>query len=386
MRIFLTVLDSLGVGELPDADLYGDKGSNTLKSIYKSEKFNAPNLTNLGLFNVDGTPDDLKSESPIAAYCRLAEASAGKDTVTGHWEMCQIISDKPFPTYPNGFPKEIIEKFEDLTGTETICNLPYSGTEVIKDYGEESIKNNKLIVYTSADSVFQIAAHEDYVPLEKLYSYCEIAREILSGEHGVGRVIARPFNGPIGDFKRTSNRHDYSLMPPRSTLDLLKKNGKDVISVGKIKDIFAGKGITKAYPGATNPVAMESLMQVLDEEFDGLCFTNLVDFDAVFGHRNNIDGYAEAVSEFDKFMNAVYSKLKDDDIFILTSDHGCDPATPSTDHSREYTFALFFGKKIKPINLGTLSSFADLGKTISGFLGIENDLEGTDHSAKLLSK
>jgi phosphopentomutase len=313
------------------------------------------------------------------------EASAGKDTVTGHWEMCQVISERPFPTYPEGFPQEVINEFEKLTGMKTLCNRPYSGTEVIKDYGEESIRDNKLIIYTSADSVFQIAAHEDYVPISKLYEYCEIARKMLKGEHGVGRVIARPFNGEIGNFKRTSNRHDYSLVPPQTTLDVLKENGKDVISVGKIKDIFAGSGITESYPGATNPVAMASLEDVLKKDFDGLCFTNLVDFDAVYGHRNNIDGYAKAVSDFDIFMNTVYENLRDDDIFIITSDHGCDPATPSTDHSREHTFGLFYGKKVNPVNMGTLSSFASLGKTICSLLGVENNLPGEDLSKFFLN-
>jgi len=383
MRIFLTVLDSLGIGELPDADLYGDKGSNTLKAIYNSPEFNAPTMTDMGLFNIVGTPDRAV-KNPTAAYCRLSEASAGKDTVTGHWEMCQIISNRPFPTYPNGFPKETIDEFEKQTGKKTICNLPYSGTEVINDYGEESIRDGKLIVYTSADSVFQIAAHEEYVPIKELYKYCEIARNILCGEHAVGRVIARPFIGTPGDFKRTANRHDYSLEPPTCTLDVLKNAGKDVISVGKIKDIFAGKGITEAYPGATNTVAMDSLSKVLDMDFDGLCFTNLVDFDAVYGHRNNIDGYAKAVSDFDVFLKESIEKLRDDDVFILTSDHGCDPSTPSTDHSREYTFGLFYGKNIESCDLGTLSAFASLGKTICSLLGVENSLEGKDLSNLIL--
>ena len=375
MRIFLTVLDSLGIGELPDASLYGDAGSDTLKSIYKSKDFYAPNLTRMGLFNVEGTPD-VSSQNPTAAYCRFKEASAGKDTVTGHWEMCQIISTKPFPTYPNGFPKDVIDEFEKRTGKKTLCNLPYSGTEVIKDYGEESIKTDKLIVYTSADSVFQIAAHEDYVPISDLYKYCEIAREMLVGEHAVGRVIARPFNGEIGNFKRTANRHDYALEPSTSTLDVLKNKGFDVISIGKIKDIFAQKGITQAFPGATNPLALDSLEKVLSMDFNGLCFTNLVDFDAVYGHRNDIDGYAKAVSEFDVFLGKAINQLRDDDIFILTSDHGCDPATPSTDHSREYTFGLFYGKNINPVDLGTSLSFADIGKTICDLLGVEDNLDG----------
>jgi phosphopentomutase len=385
MRVFLTVLDSLGIGELPDAHLYGDEGSNTLKAIYSSSFLHVPNLRQMGLFNIEGAPDN-GVDKPSAAFCRMIEKSKGKDTVTGHWEMCQIISEKPFPTYPNGFPREIIETFENLTGKKTLCNLPYSGTEVIKDYGEESIKDNKLIVYTSADSVFQIAAHEDYVPVQDLYKYCEIARNMLSGNHAVGRVIARPFNGPVGDFKRTSNRHDYSLTPPQNTLNILKDSGKDVISIGKIKDIFAGVGITKSLPGSNNSDAFASLTEMLDNDFNGLCFANFVDFDAVFGHRNNIDGYAKAVSEFDSFLNTVFSKLREDDIFILTSDHGCDPSTASTDHSREYAFSLFYGKKIIPSNLGTFTSFADLGKTICGFLDIKNDLTGIDHSYKILKK
>ncbi len=383
MRIFLTVLDSLGIGELPDAENYGDKGSNTLKAIYNSPEFNAPTMTEMGLFNIVGTPDK-GVENPTASYCRLSESSAGKDTVTGHWEMCQVVSDRPFPTYPNGFPKKIIDEFEKQTGKKTICNLPYSGTEVINDYGEESIRDGKLIVYTSADSVFQIAAHEEYVPIEELYRYCEIARKILCGEHAVGRVIARPFIGTAGNFKRTANRHDYSLEPPTSTLDVLKAAGKDVISIGKIKDIFAGKGITESYPGATNTVAMESLSKVLDMDFDGLCFTNLVDFDAVYGHRNNIDGYAKAVSDFDVFLKDSIKKLRDTDVFILTSDHGCDPATPSTDHSREYTFAIIYGKNIVPCDLGSVSSFACLGKTICSLLEVENNLLGEDLSSMFL--
>ena len=375
-RVFLIVLDSVGIGEMPDAHLWGDEGSNTVGAIRNHPNFNCPNLTKLGLFNIDTVGGG--AEAPEGSFARMHEASKGKDTTIGHWEIAGIYSPRPLPTYPEGFPKEVIEEFENRTGKGTLCNLPYSGTDVIRDFGEEHLKSGDLIVYTSADSVFQIAAHEDYVPLSDLYKYCEIAREMLKGEHAVGRVIARPFKGEANNFYRTSNRHDYAIEPPKNTLDYIKAAGKDVISVGKIKDIFASKGITEAYPGSTNPVAMESLSEVLKKDFNGLCFTNLVDFDSVFGHRNNIDGYAQAVSEFDAYLKNIYKTLREDDVFIITSDHGCDPATPSTDHSREYTFGLFYGKNIKPVDFGTIASFASIGKTILSMLGIENDLPGDD--------
>ncbi len=377
MRVFLIVLDSFGIGELPDAAAYGDAGSNTLKSVSKSEKFKLPNLAKTGLFNIDGVdflPDD---PAPTAAFGRCMEKSKGKDTTTGHWEICGLVSEKPMPTYPCGFPDEVIAEFEKQTGRKTLCNKPYSGTEVIKDYGAEHMETGALIVYTSADSVFQIAAHEDVVSVEQLYEYCRIARKILTGEHGVGRVIARPFIGEAGNFTRTAKRHDFSLEPPKDTLlDILKNNGKDVIAVGKISDIFGGKGVTEKITTVGNTDGTEKTLALAGRNFDGLCFVNLVDFDMLYGHRNDVDGYAAALAEFDNWLPSFTEKLGKDDILMITSDHGCDPATPSTDHSREYTFIIAYGKKIKPVNLGTLESFADIGKTIADIFGIDAQIEG----------
>jgi phosphopentomutase len=308
----------------------------------------------------------------------LAEKSKGKDTTTGHWEIAGVISSKAFPTYPNGFPKEIIDEFEQRTGRKTLCNLPYSGTEVILEYGKEHMDTGALIVYTSADSVFQIAAHEDVVPVEDLYKYCEIAREILQGEHGVGRVIARPFIGDHPNFTRTSNRHDYSLAPPKTMLDQLVEAGIEVLGVGKIYDIFAGKGLTDTVRTNNNQEGIERLIERTARDFNGLCFINLVDFDMVYGHRNDIDGYAKALSEFDSQLPRILDSLRDDDILIITADHGCDPSTPSTDHSREYVPMLAYGKKIKKgINLGTRESFADIAATILEYFNLDQDIAGT---------
>lgn len=386
MRVFLIVLDSFGIGELPDAADYGDAGSNTLRSVSRSEKFRLPNLAKTGLFNIDGV-DFLKSDpAPTAAFGRCREKSRGKDTTTGHWEICGLVSEKPMPTYPNGFSDEVIAEFERQTGRKTLCNKPYSGTEVIKDYGAEHMKTGALIVYTSADSVFQIAAHEDVVPAEQLYKYCRIARKILIGEHGVGRVIARPFIGEASNFTRTAKRHDFSLEPPRDTLlDILKNNGRDVIAVGKISDIFAGKGVTEKIATDGNTDGMEKTLALADRNFDGLCFVNLVDFDMLYGHRNDVDGYAAALGEFDKWLPSFTERLGEDDILIITSDHGCDPATPSTDHSREYTFIIAYGKKIKPVNLGTRESFADIGKTIADIFGIDAQIAGKSFLEEILS-
>lgn len=368
-RLFLIVLDSFGIGEEPDAHLWHDEGSNTLGAIRDHEKFNCPNLKKLGLFNIDGVGGGV--DKPLAAHARLQESSMGKDTTIGHWEIAGIISPEPLPTYPNGFPKEVVEEFEKRTGRKTLCNLPYSGTEVIKDYGEESIKTGALIIYTSADSVFQIAAHEDYVPIEELYRYCEIARDLLQGKHGVGRVIARPFEGEY-PFKRTARRHDYSLVPPKTTmLDLLKNSGYDVISVGKIYDIFAGKSITESNRTSSNADGMQKTDAVFERDFNGLCFTNLVDFDMLYGHRNDIAGYANAATEFDKWLGVFLPKLKEDDLLIITADHGCDPKTPSTDHSREYVPMLLYGNKIKPVNLSTRPTFADISATVLEYFGVE---------------
>ena len=369
-RVFLIVLDSLGVGELPDAKNFGDEGSNTLKAIRQDGCFKADNLKNLGLFNIDGVGGGIAN--PLGSYAKMTEKSLGKDTTTGHWEIAGLISENPMPTYPNGFPDEVIKPFESLTGKKVICNKPYSGTEVIKDYGAEHLKTNSLIVYTSADSVFQVAAHTSVVPTDELYKYCEIARKLLVGKHGVGRVIARPFTGEY-PFERTSGRHDYSIEPPKQTmLDLLYKNGKSVISVGKIADIFAGRSITEGYRTVSNADGMQKTLDLLDRDFEGLCFVNLVDFDTVYGHRNDITGYANAVSEFDKDLEKVIKKLKKDDILIITADHGCDPSTPSTDHSREYVPMLVFGAGIKSgVNLGVRKTFADVSATVLDFFGIE---------------
>lgn len=370
-RIFLIVLDSFGVGELPDAADFGDAGSNTLAALQSSGKLNCPNLERLGLFNITNCARGQYApvNAPLADHGRMAEASRGKDTTTGHWEIAGVVSERALPTYPDGFPADVIEKFEKLTGRGVLCNKPYSGTEVIKDFGEEHLKTGKLIVYTSADSVFQIAAHADIVPLKELYRYCEIAREMLVGEHGVGRVIARPF-GESYPFKRLSGRHDYSLEPPKATmLDILGERGYDTISVGKINDIFASRGVSESTPTSNNSEGMDVTMKIADRDFTGLCFINLVDFDMVYGHRNDIDGYTNAINEFDVRLGELLSKLGDDDMLIITADHGCDPATPSTDHSREYVPILILdGEKY---NRGE-SAGKQLG-TIQGFTFI-NDL------------
>lgn len=376
-RVFLIVLDSLGIGELPDAGKYGDTNSNTLKAIYKSDKFNAENLKQLGLFNIDGVDFAESFVSPLGTYGRFREASTGKDTTIGHWEISGLISKSPLPTYPNGFDNEIICEFEKRIGRKILCNKPYSGTRVIADYGEEHIKTGKPIVYTSADSVFQIAAHEDVIPLEKLYDYCRTAREILVGKHGVGRVIARPFIGENGNFTRTANRHDFSLVPPKPTLlNILHDSGFDTVAVGKISDIFADSGVSKKILTKGNTDGMAKTMDLLQKKFNGLCFVNLVDFDMLYGHRNDVDGYANAVAEFDLWLKAFTQNMNDDDILMITSDHGCDPSTPSTDHSREHTFLLMYGKAVKPHNLGTRESFADIGKTIADIFAVKNNLDG----------
>ena len=382
-RVFLIVLDSFGIGELPDADKYNDVGSNTLNSIRKSEYFNANNLINLGLFNIDGVDGAIKN--PQGAFGRIKERSNGKDTTVGHWEIAGIVSDNPLPTYPNGFPSEIISEFERLTGRKTLCNKPYSGTEVIKDYGKQHIKTGDLIVYTSQDSVFQIAAHEDVVPIETLYSYCEIARNLLKGKHGVGRVIARPFTGEY-PFIRTSNRHDYSLLPPSDTmLDYLKNNGYDVIGVGKIGDIFALKGITESYKTKDNLDGINKTIELTKKEFNGLCFVNLVDFDSKYGHRNDVDGYAKAISEFDGYLPSIINGLSENDILIITADHGCDPATISTDHSREYVPILIYGNMVSGgVNLNTMETFSNIAKTILEYFDVKNDnLSGTSFLTKI---
>lgn len=372
---------------MPDAEKYGDKGSNTLKVCSEQEEFDCPNMTKLGLFNIDGAFFKESIPSPVGAYGRLMEASNGKDTTTGHWEIMGLVSEKPFPTYPSGFPDEVLDEFKKRTGRGVLCNKPYSGTDVIRDFGKEHIESGDLIVYTSADSVFQIAAHEDIVPPEKLYEYCRIAREILCGENAVGRVIARPFEGKYPDFKRTPRRHDFSLVPPKDTvLDCLKNSGFDVIPVGKIYDIFAGKGVMEAQPTTSNADGMKKTDEWLCKNFSGLCFINLVDFDMVYGHRNDVKGYAKALTEFDKWLGSFMDRMNDDDLLFITSDHGCDPVTESTDHSREYTFILGYGKNIKSVNLGTRKSFADIGKTIADIFGVETDTCGESFKDLILTE
>ena len=370
-RVFLIVLDSFGVGELPDAASFGDEGSNTLAAVQMSDKFNCPNMARLGLFNIENCSRGkfLPAEKPLASFGRMLELSRGKDTTTGHWEIAGIVSEKPLPTYPDGFPKKLIDEFAQRCGRGVICNKPYSGTDVIRDYGEEHLATGNLIVYTSADSVFQIAAHADIVPLAELYRCCEIARELLVGEHGVGRVIARPF-GDKYPFKRLSGRHDYSLLPPKETmLERLKARGYDVISVGKINDIFASVGVTESHPTVSNSDGMDKTLAFADKDFSGLCFVNLVDFDMVYGHRNDIDGYAQALSDFDVRLGELLEKLGEDDLLIITADHGCDPSTPSTDHSREYVPVLIYRKGDENVeDLGTKQGFFFVADTVENYL------------------
>ena len=386
-RVFLIVLDSYGIGELPDAADFGDVGSNTLRSITKSKEYDTPLMKEMGLFNIDGVNYVEGVEKPIAGYGRLAEVSRGKDTTIGHWEIAGIVSERPLPTYPDGFPQDLLDEFSRRTGRGVLCNKPYSGTEVIKDFGEEHLNTGKLIVYTSADSVFQIAAHEDLIPIEELYHYCEIARELLQGEHGVGRVIARPFIGAPGNFTRTPRRHDYSLMPPKTTmLDVLKDAGYATRGVGKIYDIFAGKSISDTVRIQNNVDGMEKTIAIMDEDFKGLCFVNLVDFDMVYGHRNDIDGYAKAATVFDKQLAQLIEKMRDTDIVMITGDHGCDPGFKGTDHSREYVPFLVYGKDIKAgVNLGTRSSFADIAATIQDIFEVEQKTSGVSFKKEVMS-
>ncbi len=376
-RVFLIVLDSFGVGEMPDAAEFGDEGCNTLRSCYETGVLDVPNMARLGLFDIDGVTVGEKHGAPAGCCLRLSERSKGKDTTTGHWEIAGLVSEKPFPVFPNGFPDEIINKFERATGRKVLCNKPYSGTEVIKDYGEESVRTGALIVYTSADSVFQIAAHESVVPPEMLYEYCRIARGILVGECAVGRVIARPFEGEY-PFTRTPRRHDFSLEPPEATaLDILKEGGFDVIGVGKISDIFAEKGLTRAEREIGNARDMEITSALQKEQWRGLCFTNLVDFDMKYGHRRDPLGYANALNEFDKWLGGFIDNMRSGDVLIITADHGCDPKHKGTDHTREYIPVMICGEEIKSgVNLGTREGFCDIGATILDMFGKRVDIDG----------
>ena len=377
-RVFLIVLDSFGIGQMPDAESFGDVNVNTLAACATSDKLHIPNMLRAGLGNIDGVDCLPKTDAPMGAYARLTERSMGKDTTIGHWEIAGIVSDNPLPTYPDGFPEEVLAPFRAATGRGVLANAPWSGTAVIEKYGQQHMETGDLIVYTSADSVFQIAAHEDIVPPEQLYEYCRIARKLLQGKHGVGRVIARPFVGKPGSFKRTANRHDFSLEPPAKTLLVaLQEAGKASIGVGKIHDIFAGIGTPEHVYNQSNANGLEHTDHYAAQDWEGLCFVNLVDFDMQFGHRRDIDGYANALTEFDTWLGDFLPKLGQDDVVMITADHGCDPAyTATTDHTREYVPLLVLGQKIKPVNLGTRTSFADIAATVADLLGVQLDTPG----------
>ncbi len=388
-RIFLIVLDSAGIGALPDAQKYGDENSNTLGNIVAARgSLAVPNLARMGLGRLVDIPGYDRSTEPQGAYGRMAEKSCGKDTTTGHWELMGLILDKPFPTYPNGFPPEIIEAFEHRIGRKVLGNKPASGTVIIEELGEMHMATGYPIVYTSADSVFQIAAHEEIIPVEELYRMCKIARELLVGEHAVGRVIARPFIGQPGRFVRTERRHDFSLKPPgRTVLDYLAEAGMDVIAVGKIHDIFAGQGITASRPTADNREGMEVMLDLAQQDFTGLAFANLVDFDMKYGHRNDVEGYARALEEFDEFVPPLVRRMQSDDVLVITADHGCDPTTASTDHSREYVPVIVFGREIKAgVDIGTRETFADLGCTVAELLGVKTEGLAGESFASLIRR
>lgn len=385
-RVFLIVLDSFGIGALPDAVAFGDAGANTLASCAESAMLRIPNLIAAGLGNICGVTGLNKVARSWGAYGRMLEKSMGKDTTIGHWELAGLVSEYPLPTYPNGFPEEILTPFRQATGRGILANAPWSGTAVIEAYGEEHMRTGDLIVYTSADSVFQIAAHEDVVPPEQLYEYCRIARKLLVGRHGVGRVIARPFVGQPGSFTRTANRHDFSLEPPAETLlDAVKKAGLASIGVGKIHDIFAGIGLTEHVYNKSNADGMAHTMAYADKEFAGLCFVNLVDFDMIYGHRRDVDGYAKALSEFDAWLPAFLEKLGEEDVVLITADHGCDPGfAATTDHTREYVPILALGKRVKPCDLGTRDSFTDVAATVAEILGVPLDTPGKSFAKEIL--
>ena len=383
-RVFIIVLDSLGIGAEPDAADFGDVGANTLRSVSAGQGFAIPHLLEAGMGNLDGVDYLPRTDKPTAALARLRERSRGKDTTIGHWELAGVVSPTPLPTYPNGFPAEVLDAFTQATGRGVLCNKPYSGTEVIKDYGEEHLKTGKLIVYTSADSVFQIAAHESLVPPEQLYEYCRAARKILQGEHGVGRVIARPFEGEW-PFRRTTNRHDFSLIPPRTMLNAISEQGQAAIGVGKINDIFAGSGVTESVPTRGNTDGLAKTLALADRDFQGLCFVNLVDFDMLYGHRQDPDGYAAALAEFDRWLPDFLEKLGPEDVVFITADHGCDPSDQSTDHTREYVPLLALGQGIRPVNLGTRSTFADLAATVCELLCVAYETPGESFAAAILA-
>ena len=371
-RVFLIVLDSCGCGALPDAASFGDAGTHTLRSCFATGKLHIPHMQQMGLFNIDGIGTGTPAAAPAAAYGKCAERSAGKDTTTGHWEIAGLISEVPMKTYPDGFPEPVLDALRQATGREILCNLPYSGTQVIQDYGQQHLETGALIVYTSADSVLQIAAHEDIVPLAELYKYCERARETMQGEYAVGRIIARPFTGKYPDFRRTSGRHDYSVSPFAPTaLDLILQAGQSVISVGTIADIFNGQGISEGHRTVSNDDGMGKTIQLAARDFEGLCFVNLVEFDSAYGHRRDAAGYTQALNDFDAQLGALLPQLRDDDLLILTADHGCDPCAHGTDHTREYIPLLMYGKGIALQDLGTRTGFSDIGQTVCKWLGVD---------------
>ena len=384
-KAILIVLDSVGIGALPDAAAYGDAGADTLGHIINTCRPDLPNLMAMGLGNIDGASFPGAAAAPTAAYGRLREVSAGKDTTTGHWEIAGVQLSRPFPTFPDGFPQAFLTRFEQAVGRGTIGNKPASGTAILDELGEEHIATGKLIVYTSADSVFQIAANEAVVPLEELYRDCEIAREMLTGELEVGRVIARPFVGErAGAFRRTGGRRDFSAMPPETMCDVLAAAGKTVYGVGKIEDIFGHRGITKSNHAAGNPACMEATFAAMREDFDGLLFVNLVDFDMVYGHRRDVEGYARALETFDRQLPQIQALMGDEDLLILTADHGCDPRHTGTDHTREHTPLLVWGRGVRPgVNLGTRETYADISATVLEFFGADKKLKGTSFLAQL---
>lgn len=386
-RAILIVLDSVGIGELPDADKYNDVGSNTIGNISsRCNGINLKNLSKLGLGNIRDIKGLEKVSNPLGAFGKCKEASNGKDTITGHWEIGGVILKNPLNTYPNGFPERIIKKFEDKIGRKIIGNKVASGTEILDELGEEHIKTGCPIVYTSADSVFQIAAHEDVISVEELYRFCEIARNMLVGDDIVGRVIARPFIGEVGNFKRTARRHDYALEPfDKTFLEYIKENGMEVDAVGKIGDIYCGKGITSSTHTTNNEDGINKTIELMKKESKGLIFTNLVDFDMLYGHRNDVEGYKKALEYFDMRLPEIMENMNDDDVLIITADHGCDPTTKSTDHSREYIPLIVYGKNInKNIDLGIRDSFCDIGKTVLDLLNIDNNLNGVSFKDKLV--
>ena len=388
-RVFLIVLDSFGIGCAPDATDFGDGRCNTLASLTTSPELHAPNLTKLGLFNIDGVGCGTPADSPIGTFARLRELSRGKDTMIGHWEIAGIVSEQPMPTYPNGFPTEILEQLSAACdGKKILCNKPYSGTQVIHDYGREQEETGGLIVYTSADSVLQIAANEADVPVERLYGYCRAAREIMQGEHGVGRIIARPYVGSYPNYERTAHRHDFSLDPTGDTMmDALVRQGHEVIAVGKISDIFAGRGVTRSTGvNENNADGMEKTLRIQQEDFTGLCFVNLVDFDMTYGHRRDIAGYARATTEFDVQLGTFMEHMREDDVLMITADHGCDPGAPGTDHTREYVPLLVYGAQIRQgVNLGTYPTFAMIGATVADMFGAGLTTKGESLLPRILA-